>query len=94
MATSIPSAQISSPNPTLPQGFVSAAPPTNVIYASNTTLFTLAELYLGNALLWPIIAAVNPGQKNDPWIFGNATINIPTNVPQILTLNPSGIRTP
>ncbi len=77
---------------TASQGFISAAPPTLVVYACNTTLFNLAQLYLGNALLWPIIAEEN--NLLDPWIYGNVTINIPINTNSALALNPTGIFTP
>ena len=72
---------------TAPQGFVAAAPPARLVRVNYTTLFHLAALYLGDALLWTAIAAANG--LADPWINTQSTIAIPQRVPSAIP--PTGL---
>lgn len=72
---------------TSPQPFIAAAHPARIARVSNTTLFHLAETYLGNALLWTFIAKANG--LSDPWITGEAAIRIPNNV--VPPIAPTGL---
>ena len=71
----------------LSTGYIAAAVPAQIVRVSYTTLFHLAQQYLGDAMLWPAIAQLN--DLTDPWITGYAEIKIPPSVDR--TVTPTGI---
>ena len=71
----------------LSTGYIAAAVPAQIVRVSNTTLFHLAQQYLGDAMRWPAIAQLNG--MTDPWITAYAEIKIPPSIDQ--TVTPTGI---
>lgn len=71
----------------LSTGYIAAAVPAQIVRVSNTTLFHLAQQYLGDAMRWPVIAQLNG--MTDPWITALTEIKIPPSVDQ--TTTPTGI---
>ena len=71
----------------LSTGYIAAAVPARIVRVSNTTLFALAQQYLGDAMRWPAIAQLNG--VNDPWINSLTEIQIPPTIDQ--TVTPTGI---
>ena len=61
-------------------GYIASAVPVREVWASNTTLFHLASLYLGDPVLWDKIARMNG--LDDPWVGGLVKLAIP-NPPQV-----------
>lgn len=57
-------------------GYIGAAVPTRVIWASGVTLFDVAARELGDATQWYRIAALN--DLTDPWITGSIELKIPS----------------
>jgi nucleoid-associated protein YgaU len=66
--------------------YIAATIPAKLIYVSGTTLFQVAEQYLGDALYWTVLAEVNG--LTDPWIRGIQQIYLP---PVLPTGTPTGI---
>lgn len=66
--------------------YIAATIPAQTIYVSGTTLFQVAELYLGNALLWTQLAEIN--NLTDPWIHGIQKLILP---PVVTTAPATGI---
>lgn len=56
--------------------YIAATIPAKSIYVSGTTLFQVAELYLGDAMYWVQLAEIN--HMTDPWIMGIRQIYLPT----------------
>ena len=71
----------------LSTGYIAAAVPAQLVRVSNTTLFHLAQQYLGDAMRWPAIAQLNG--MTDPWVTGLTEIKIPPSVDR--TVTPTGI---
>lgn len=55
--------------------FIARTVSATTVHVSNTTLFHLAATYLGDAMLWYIIASLNG--LTDPWIDGLVELRIP-----------------
>ncbi len=66
--------------------YIASTIPAQSIYVSGTTLFQLAEIYLGNALYWTRLAEING--LTDPWLHGIQQIYLPSVPP---TWTPDGI---
>jgi hypothetical protein len=71
----------------LSTGYIAAAVPAQIVRVSSTTLFHLAQEYLGDAMRWPAIAQLNG--MTDPWITGMMEIKIPPTIDR--TVTPTGI---
>lgn len=55
--------------------YIASTIPARAIYVSGTTLFQIAEQYLGDAMRWVELANVNG--LVDPWIWGVRRILLP-----------------
>ena len=60
---------------TTASGFIAGTIAAQVVRVSDTTLFHLAEVWLGDATLWYVLADLNG--LTDPWIAGIQEISIP-----------------
>jgi hypothetical protein len=67
-------------------GFIASTIPAKIVHTSDTTLFHIAMLETGNALMWVPIANLNG--LVDPWITAPADILIP---PVLPSAEPTGI---
>jgi hypothetical protein len=66
--------------------YIAATIPAKTLRVSGTTLFRIAMEQFGDPLQWVPIAELN--DLIDPWIFGQADIEIP---PVLPTCMPTGI---
>ena len=55
--------------------YIASTIPARALHVSGTTLFHIAEIYLGDAMRWVELAEING--LVDPWIYGITTILLP-----------------
>jgi nucleoid-associated protein YgaU len=60
-------------------GFIASTIPAQTVRVSGTTLFQVAQKYLGDPLQWVAIAELN--NLTDPWITAEQEILIPPVIP-------------